>query len=190
MCKEVVTDIRRNELTGQPYPRLEQFHALMNHPPRYVQGYVYRATDEMPERYKEILNVLDSEIPIPPWAPNQNVLIVPGIPSRMKDRKSRRIITIAYQRRDTHRRNITNPLKYKSRQLHKFTMWICGPRGTQENSCPLGARTNCPDTHVGAGILIAGVLSYNPDLHNSTHRKANFQDAGNALPVGDHEGMD
>ena len=40
-------------------------------------------------------------------------------------------------------------------------MWCCGPRGRQHTNCPLGARTNCPDSHVGAGILFFQKLFFN-----------------------------
>ena len=61
-------------------------------------------------------------------------------------------------------------------------MFVCGPRGGVQ-SCPLGPRTVCPDSHVMTAIVLAGYLAHGHTL-GTCHRRINIIDPGHhPLPI-------
>ena len=97
----------------------------------------------------------------------------------MKCAGGKRCVVLAYR---SENEQPTNPLSFQSQSLQHIMMFVCGPRGGVQ-SCPLGARTVCPDSHVMTAIALAGYLAYGHTL-GSCHRRVNMIDPGyHPLPI-------
>ena len=118
-----------------------------------------------------------------PWpVGGYRILTIPGIPSRYSAASTHTVV-LAYI--PTSRAVVQPSVGYKSQELQRIGMFICGPRitGPVAGRCRIGARVSTPCAHVITGIYAAGVVAHQPQLFRSTWRSHHYLDCAVNRPM-------
>ena len=166
MSNSYVSKLRKLQVDQLPYQNLQNINLQLDQMPQ-VDAYIWEEHHgaQGPPGWNNALY----------WPWEDVRMLLTFIPARMKTEKMRSVV-VMYKSRNMPP-PLTNNMGFRTANMARLKSWICGPAAA--DSCPVGERLCGCCSHVSSAWYIGAVLSANPNLFSSKHRRCHLLDRGN-----------